>query len=201
MSLGSVKLIVGLGNPGPKYRQTRHNIGYRVVEELAAGLGRKRSRLLGTAWRKVRPLKSQVIAVVSPALSGRPARSLVLAKNETFMNDSGLAVKALVDHYRVDSIRNLLIVHDDIDLPLAEYKLAVNTGSAGHRGVESIFAALGSRNFHRLRVGIQPVGYDPRIDQAEDFVLQKFNQQEANLLDELIQASLMDVLTGWLEKI
>ena len=198
MSLGPVKLIVGLGNPGPKYRQTRHNTGYRVVEELAAGLGRKRSRLLGIAWRKRRLLKSQVISLTS---SGLPVESLVLAKNETFMNDSGPAVKDLVDHYRVDSTVNLLVVHDDIDLPLAEYKLAVNTGSAGHRGVESIFAALGSRNFHRLRVGIQPVGYDPRIDQAEDFVLQKFNQQEANLLDELIQASLIDVLTGWLEKI
>ena len=198
MSLGPVKLIVGLGNPGPKYRQTRHNTGYRVVEELAAGLGRKRSRLLGIAWRKRRLLKSQVISLTS---SGLPVESLVLAKNETFMNDSGPAVKDLVDHYRVDSTVNLLVVHDDIDLPLAEYKLAVNTGSAGHRGVESIFAALGSRNFHRLRVGIQPVGYDPRIDQAEDFVLQKFNQQEANLLDELIQASLIDVLTGRLEKI
>ncbi len=132
-------LVVGLGNPGKKYEKTRHNIGFRVIDQL-------------------KPLNLKGVALIKP---------------KTFMNNSGKAVKSLLKEYKLKP-ESLIIIHDDIDLPLAKIRIVKNRGGAGHKGVESIIKELKTKNFIRLRVGIQPKTGKPK--NLEKFVLQKPNE-------------------------
>ena len=143
-------LIVGLGNPGKKYQNTRHNVGFRVIDELKS-----------FDLKKVR-----------------------LAKPKTFMNLSGKAIKSLVRKYKLPTA-NLLVVHDDMDLPLGEIRIVKNRGSAGHKGVESIIRELKTNNFIRFRIGIKT--RKSEIKNAEKFVLQKFNKEEEKIIKEVIE--------------
>ena len=108
----------------------------------------------------------------------------ILAKPQTFMNLSGKAVKSLMRKYKI-AINNLWVIHDDIDLPLGKIRIAKNRGAAGHKGVESIIKEIGSKNFIRFRVGIQPKLGKPK--NPEKFVLQKFNKQEEKIAKEVIK--------------
>ena len=150
-------LIVGLGNPGKKYEKTRHNIGARIVSEL-------------------KPLNLE---------------GVVLAEPTAFMNDSGTAIKSLlrnsVSKYRETEFlsKNLIIIHDDLDIPLGEFKIQKNRGSAGHKGVESIIDELGTKDFWRIRVGICHKTGKPK--NIEKFVLQKFAKDEEKMLKQVIQ--------------
>ena len=152
-------LIVGLGNPGKKYENTRHNVGSRIIDELES-------------------LEFGKVILVKPA---------------TFMNESGKAIKSLYTKYKIRDTRYLIIVHDDIDLPLGSIKISKGSGSAGHKGVQSIIDTLGTKNFLRLRVGIQPKSGKP--DRAEDFVLKKFTKSEEKILKEIIGKSLSAIET------
>jgi PTH1 family peptidyl-tRNA hydrolase len=143
-------LIVGLGNPGRKYENTRHNIGSRVVTEL-----------------KVLNLKN-VISV----------------KPTTFMNESGMAVKNLLRTYHLKP-NNLIVVHDDIDLPIEKIRIVKNRGAAGHKGVESIIKELKIKDFIRFRIGIQSKTGKPK--NPEKFVLEKFNKKEEKIVKEIIK--------------
>ena len=143
-------IIVGLGNLGKKYTKTRHNLGFRVIDEL-------KSLNLEKA---------------------------ILAKPKTFMNLSGKAVKLLVARYRLP-VTNLLVIHDDIDLPLGKIKISVGRGAAGHKGVESIIKELKTKNFVRFRIGICPKIGKPK--NPEKFVLQKFNKEEEKIVKEVIK--------------
>ncbi len=143
-------LIVGLGNPGKKYKDTRHNIGFRVVDEL----------------------------------NSLALKEVILAKPETFMNLSGKSVKNLLKTYHLKS-DNLIVIHDDIDIPLSEIRIVKNRGAAGHKGVESIIKEINSKNFVRFRIGILPKTGKPK--NSEKFVLQKFDKGEEKIVKEVIK--------------
>ena len=171
-------LVVGLGNPGPEYADNRHNVGFRCVDRLASAhnltfdRSRKRSHLaLGM-------------------LLGRP---VIVAKPRTFMNRSGYAVAALVRFYRFQLDR-VLVVYDDLDLPLGALRVRPSGGSGGHRGMASIIEQLGSRDFARLRIGIgRPPG---RMDPA-DYVLQDFSRAEEPLVEKVLDMAVATIET-WL---
>lgn len=145
-------LIIGLGNPGKKYENTRHNVGSRVIDEL---------KLFDF-------------------------ENVILAKPKTFMNKSGKAVKNLLKTYHLKP-NGLIIIHDDIDLPLGKIRIAKNRGAAGHKGVKSIIKELRTKNFIRFRVGIKPKSCILNSKSLDKFVLQKFNKEEKKVIDEVIK--------------
>jgi PTH1 family peptidyl-tRNA hydrolase len=175
-------LVVGLGNPGREYAETRHNVGFRVVNRLGRRLGiepRTHSRLvwLGEGER-----------------GGRP---LVLAKPRTYMNRSGEAVRALVRRYRLAPAQ-VLVVYDDLDLPVGRIRVRARGGSGGTGGLKSIIAALGTQDFPRVRVGIgRPVqggapSWDPAVVAA--YVLAVPPPEERALLDTAADRAVEAVL-------
>jgi PTH1 family peptidyl-tRNA hydrolase len=159
VSAGEAWLVVGLGNPGPEYERTRHNAGFRVVDILAQ---RHRAKLRSSRQR---------------ALAGSVAKdgvAIMLAKPTTYMNDSGIAVSALMRYYKVP-IERLIVVHDEIDLPLGTLRVKQGGGIAGHLGLDSIVRSLGSTEFARVRVG---AGRPPRPKGAADHVLKSLPKRQ-----------------------
>lgn len=184
-------LVVGLGNPGPAYAANRHNVGAMVIELLA---GRTGGRLTG---HKSRALVLDGRLGVLPG--GAPGPRVILARPITWMNTSGGQVKALTTFYDVPPGR-LLVVHDELDLPFGTLRLKQGGGEGGHNGLRSISAALGTKDYVRLRFGIgRPPG---RMDPA-DFVLGDFTARErpdlAVSLEEAADA-VVDVVTLGLER-
>jgi peptidyl-tRNA hydrolase, PTH1 family len=176
-----VYLIVGLGNPGREYKETRHNAGFMLLDRLAQRLGEKFTRL-------------ESRALVTKATYQE--RRLILAKPQTYMNESGKAVGALSRFYKVP-LDNLLVIYDEVDLPLGTLRLRPGGGSAGQKGMRSIIDRLGSETFPRLRIGI---GRPPGRMDAADYVLQKFSKSEAEIaaqmLDRAVDAVLVYVTAG-----
>ena len=177
-------LIVGLGNPGLAYRHNRHNVGFMVADALADKLEIPLKRV---------KFKAQI---GNGKLEDIP---IIIAKPLTFMNNSGEAVAPLVRYFKVP-LERLLVIHDDMDLPLGTLRMRPSGGSAGHNGMLSIFDKLGTNAIPRLRVGIgRPPG---RMDPA-DYVLQDFSRSEEELLNMVItqacEAALAFITTG-LEK-
>ena len=166
-SLESAILIVGLGNRGREYAHHRHNVGFMIVERWAAAHT--------LAFDKL-----QHHAIIALGRSGE--QRVIVAKPQTYMNDSGRAVSALLRFYKIP-LERLLVVFDDLDLSFGSIRLRAEGGAGGHNGMRSIIQHLGSNNFARLRVGIgRPPG---RMDPAA-FVLQDFNHDEAAELDTLL---------------
>ncbi len=166
MTDNELYLIAGLGNPGSEYRYNRHNIGFMVVDSLADAAN--------IAIRRVE----------HRALIGKGSidqRRLLLVKPQTYMNESGQAVAALLRFYKIP-LAHLMVVHDDLDLPFGTLRLRPGGGTGGQRGMESIVSRLGTRDFARLRFGIgRPPGrMDPR-----DYVLHDFDPQQAVFLPEM----------------
>ena len=161
-----MRVIVGLGNPGRRYRATRHNVGRDVAERLAARLG---VRWEEDGWARI-------------ARTRVGAASVVLAVPETYMNVSGQAVRDLLRRRRRRAA-DLLIVHDDLDLPLGQLRLKPGNGPGGHNGLRSIIETLGTGQFPRLRIGIgrPPAGVDPA-----EFVLERFTPDERPVIDAAI---------------
>lgn len=160
-------ILLGLGNPGPPYRGTRHNAGAALVEELSRRYGIPITR------KKYRSLVGE----------GRiEGRSCLLALPQTYMNLSGQAARRILT-YTGTPLSRLVVIYDDLDLPLGRIRLRRNGGSGGHRGVSSIMESLGERAFVRLRIGIDrpPAGVPP-----EDYVLSRFKKSEAPLLREAL---------------
>jgi PTH1 family peptidyl-tRNA hydrolase len=162
-------LVVGLGNPGAEYAATRHNLGFRVVDELAARSG-------GPTFRR------KFHGELAEAHVG--GKALWLLKPLTYMNESGQSVRAAVTFYKVP-LGDLLVIHDELDLPFGQIRLKPGGGDAGNRGIRSISAALGSGEYPRLRIGIgkPPPGFRGG---GADFVLQGFAPSELAELDALI---------------
>ena len=161
-------LIAGLGNPGPEYAGNRHNAGFMVADLLAERTGARFKRDRSRA------------AVASGRLAGFP---VTLAKPMTFMNLSGRPVAALRTFYKIPPER-IVVVHDELDLPLGALRLKQGGGDNGHNGLRSVTAALGTRDYFRVRVGIgRPPG---RMDPA-DFVLHDFSAAERKLVPELLE--------------
>jgi PTH1 family peptidyl-tRNA hydrolase len=161
-------LIVGLGNPGDEYAKHRHNIGFQIVDALARGHG--------LAFTRHKEAKARVAEGV---IAGRP---VLLAKPQTYMNLSGKSVARLGRSKQIPPER-ILVVYDDLDLPLGRLRLRPGGGSGGHKGMRSIIDLLGTQEFPRLRVGIdRPSG---GLDPA-DYVLQPFDEAERPLLEEAV---------------
>lgn len=177
-------LVVGLGNPGRQYKNTRHNAGFMVVDRLAERLGVQFSRL-------------QFRALV---VDGRyQGRKIILAKPQTYMNESGQAVGSLVRFYKITQ-ENIMVVHDDVDLPYGVLRLRPAGGSGGQKGMVSIIERLGTQDFPRLRVGI---GRPPGQMLAAAYVLQEFDRDEKEELPAVIDRAvdaLLTVVTEGLEK-
>jgi PTH1 family peptidyl-tRNA hydrolase len=170
-----VKLIVGLGNPGPDYRKNRHNVGYQCVERLAQRHGLPSGRVMFKAF------------VTSGHIAGVKT---VVARPLTFMNLSGQAVRPLLRWYRIE-LADLLVIYDDLDLPLGRVRLRQQGGSGGHKGMRSIIEALGTETFARLRVGIgRPVHGDP-----PDHVLSDFTRDESIVMDGALDQAVAAVET------
>jgi PTH1 family peptidyl-tRNA hydrolase len=167
-SIKPQNLIVGLGNPGKEYAAHRHNIGFRVVDELAHAHGLK--------FGRQKDAKAQV------AGGEMGGREVVLAKPQTFMNESGRAVARLRRAYEIPFER-VLVVYDDLDLPLGRLRLRPEGGSGGHRGMRSIIESLGTQAFPRLRIG---VGRPPGAMDPAEYVLQPFARDERPLLAEIL---------------
>ena len=162
-------LIVGLGNPGEQYENTRHNVGFMVLDQLL----KKLTPVDESVWEKSKKFN---------CLLAKPNKELLLAKPNSFMNTSGEVVGKLMAYYKVSSF-GLYVIHDDVDLALGKIKISLGHGSAGHKGVESIINILGSNNFVRIRVGI---GNDKKIS-AEKFVLSQFEEIETPVLNKAVK--------------
>ncbi len=165
-------MIVGLGNPGPEYANTRHNAGFFVVDELAA-------RMRGTLGRHKRAMAS-----VLEGRFGTPGSDerVVLVEPWSFMNASGGPVKALMSFYDVD-IEHLVVVHDELDLPLGSVRLKLGGGDGGHNGLKSLRSSLGSGEFARARFGI---GRPPGRQDPAEFVLKPFTGTERDEIPEIV---------------
>jgi len=177
------KMIVGLGNPGPEYARNRHNIGFQVVDLLA--------ERHGLAFDKFQKRARLVVGAI--ALPGDAAQRVLLAKPMTYMNVSGEAVAALAAFYKI-APADILVVCDDLDLPVGRIRLRAGGGSGGQRGVQSIITRLGSQDFPRLRVGIgRPQG---QMDAAA-YVLQDFSaEQESEMA--FVRPKAADAIEAWL---
>jgi PTH1 family peptidyl-tRNA hydrolase len=169
-----MKLIVGLGNPGSRYQGTRHNVGFAVVDSLASGLG------AGSFQSR---FQAQVCELMED--SGK----ILLVKPETFMNLSGRCVRQIVDFYQVP-LSELLVVCDDINLPLGRLRVRARGTHGGHNGLRDIQAHLGTTEYSRLRIG---VGAPPE-EGAVDYVLGRFRPSERPVIDDAVQLAAQAVL-------
>jgi peptidyl-tRNA hydrolase, PTH1 family len=161
-------LILGLGNPGRRYQYTRHNIGFMVLEKIAA------------QWEVDLKQKSFDALWNRGKIAGI---NVLLAMPQTYMNLSGNAARKLLAYFKMDT-SNLIVIHDDLDLPFGKLRLKTGGGDAGHKGLKSITTCLGSADFTRVRMGIgKPADRTP----VEDYVLQRFDSGETDLLRQMVQ--------------
>ena len=172
----STFLIAGLGNPGRQYKASRHNIGFMLVDRLAAKLDISFSRV-----------ESRSLVCKTKYED----RSIILAKPQTFMNLSGQAVGALIKFYKIP-LENLMIAYDEVDLPFGKLRIRPSGGSAGQKGVISIIDRLGTKDFPRLRLGL---GRPPGRMQAASYVLRDFSQEEMDFLPGILDHGVDAVLT------
>lgn len=186
-------IIAGLGNPGEQYKNTRHNAGFMAINTLAGQLG--------LAWEANKKFKAEMVKIPELSMSmitnGFITADTILVKPRDFMNNSGFSVAAVLSYYKLlpkklgilktanaDLSEILTVIHDDLDIELGKYKISLNSRSAGHKGVESIIDQLKTKNFWRVRIGIKT----PELKKipADKFVLQKFSDEEKNIIDQLI---------------
>lgn len=165
-----MKLIIGLGNPGEKYKKNRHNTGFMALDAIALKLQAANFFL-----------QPKFNAEISEAVA--EGEKIIFAKPQTFMNESGKAVRAIADYYKI-SVENIIIIHDDLDIQLGKYKIARDRSSAGHKGVQSIIDALETKDFIRIRIGIEIA--ESKIP-AESFVLENFGAEEQKIIDGIIK--------------
>ncbi len=157
-----MKLIVGLGNPGKEYQNTRHNIGFKVIDEY-----------LGHVYFKEKYSALYFMQVMN-------GEKVIFMKPQTYMNDSGRAVRHFVNYFKIN-VEDILILHDDMDFDIGKFKIKQSGSSAGHNGIKSIIENLGTEDFKRIRIGISKAEND-----TIDYVLGDFNQDEMKEMSEVI---------------
>jgi peptidyl-tRNA hydrolase, PTH1 family len=163
-----VKLIVGLGNPGIEYQFTPHNLGFLTIDHIANGLG------IEVRNRQCRALTARA------TIAGQ---AVILAKPETYMNLSGLSVRELVAEHQVDVKQDLIVMYDELDLPLGTIRIRQRGSSAGHNGMESILGALNTDEFLRIRLGIAP---ERKVADGVKYVLTPFRKAQEKVIVDLI---------------
>lgn len=165
-------LIVGLGNPGTKYKNTRHNIGFMAVDRVAEAHSIKCSKVdFKSQWGK---------GVIE-------GKDVILVKPQTFMNLSGVAVNAMSEYFSLE-LKDILVIYDDVDLNLGSIRIRLRGGSGGHKGLESIIEHLGTSNFPRIRLGIgRPK--DKMQGDVADYVLSSFKSDEKDVLEQILNTA------------
>jgi PTH1 family peptidyl-tRNA hydrolase len=167
-----MKLLVGLGNPGKKYSLTRHNVGFLLIENLIKTYQLPQLKLN----------KNFKALIVKTKLDDK---NFFIALPQTYMNNSGQAVKKICSFYKIKP-EDIIVAHDEIDLPLGKFKISFNRGSAGHQGVQSIINQLKTKNFWRLRIGVGPKIKSPSFP-TERFVLENFKKDELKQFNDLFE--------------
>lgn len=162
-----MKIIVGLGNPGVKYENTRHNAGFMVMDAIAEKLEMKFDKEKFSSLFAKKKVKGEDVILVKPL---------------TFMNNSGLALRQVMDFYKA-SPQDVLVIYDDVDLPIGKIRLRQKGSAGGHNGMKSIIHCIFTSEFDRIRVG---VGKDPKIDMI-NWVLSKFRDEEKDELDKAVK--------------
>lgn len=163
-------LIVGLGNPGEKCENTRHNVGFMVVNNFL----KKSTSVKESVWQANTKFNS---------LTAKVDKEIILVKPLSYMNASGEVIAKLMRFYKISPF-GLYVIHDDLDLPLGRIKISYGHGSAGHKGVESLIEKIGSNNFVRIRVGI---GSDKKISNPEKYVLSNFEEKEGAKIRKMVK--------------
>lgn len=175
-----MKMIIGLGNPGKPYEETRHNIGFRVIDRLASD------------WNA--PLTQSKFKGMYSVVH-RPEGKVMLVKPLTYMNLSGECVGPLMDYYNVD-LEDIVVIYDDLDLPTGQLRLRQKGSAGGHNGIKSLIQHLGTQQFNRMRIGISR---PPQGMKVPDYVLAKFGGEEQPLMQEAVAKS-ADACNYWLSK-
>lgn len=204
-----MKLIVGLGNPGEKYEETRHNLGFMAVTRFLKDY----KSLKNTVWKKSDKLKSDIVDLDWQPREGQLVR-VILALPQTFMNNSGMAISLISSYYKIGS-EDIWVVHDELDLPIGAMRIRFGGAAAGHRGVESVIESLGTDKFWRFRLGIglshPNSGRSAREDRgeskvdkqflvsAEKYVLSPFTHEDHSKARELVKHA-SDAMSYALEK-
>lgn len=213
--MSNFKMIVGLGNPGRRYENNRHNIGFRAVELFAENYGidfdkTQHKARTGQGWVERKQLQEDTahrtganlsrsnrdrasISVDSAWQIEAAREKVLLVKPQTFMNNSGEAIRSLASYYSTQA-EDILVIHDHLDLPMAKLSYRAGGGAGGQNGVRSVIRHLGHQNFPRLRIGI---GRPPDRMDAAAYVLQDFTRAEASLFAEIADL-LVDSLNCWI---
>jgi len=168
---GSVKLIVGLGNPGIEYQFTPHNLGFLVVDRIASERG------VEIRNRQCRALTARIQVGDEPVL---------LAKPETYMNLSGSSVRELVAEYELKPETDLIVVQDELDFPLGTLRIHTRRSSAGHNGIESIIGALDTQDFLRIRMGVAP---ERKVEDGQSYLLSPFRKTDLAVVDGMLDTA------------
>lgn len=193
------KIIVGLGNPGKEYYDTRHNIGFKIVDYINKEYGGDFSASDGPAagWNSDQKLNAEISQIKINN------KKIILVKPQIFVNKSGEAVNKIVKSFKVPKFSDLIVVHDDLDIPFGKVKVSFGRSSAGHKGVESVIRALKSDKFHRVRIGTfnsQIVKIKKIKDKRKkvaginDFVVGPFGQNEKPKLNKTIKDAVQKIL-------
>lgn len=177
-----MKLIVGLGNPGEQYQNTRHNVGFQFLDYMYKKL----------EVSSIKPFRFEKKLQTEIAEMKIRDEQFILTKPQTFMNESGSAVKKVMSNYQL-TIDNVFVVHDDLDIPLGEYKIQRGKGPKLHYGVESIANHLHSKDFWRVRIGVDNRSTENRTP-GEAYVLQDFVPEEVNRLKKGVFEKILDAL-------
>jgi peptidyl-tRNA hydrolase, PTH1 family len=168
-------LIAGLGNPGKEYDKTRHNAGFALVDYF---FEKFREEFGFSDWKFSKKIKGDI------SVSKTDGKKIILLKPQTFMNLSGEAISLAAKYYKV-KLEDIFIAHDEIDLPLGAFRFSKDSSAAGHKGVQNIIDALGTKNFTRLRLGV-----DNRADmkiETEKYVLGKFSEKELCIVKKVLE--------------
>lgn len=171
-------LVVGLGNPGEKYQNTRHNIGFKVIDNIFDKLSKQQK----IVW------KTESSNLVSNVQISN--KKTLLSKPQLFMNNSGTAVKNMIKKHD-QKIKDIIVIHDEIDLPFNQVRVQKGGGSAGQKGIESIIDSIGSKDFIRIRIGVDKPEHKYEI---ENYVLQDFTKQEQKTLPNVIKTATQKTL-------
>ncbi len=186
-----ISLVVGLGNPGEKYQNTRHNTGFMFIDCFKE---KNRDTFNFSAWE----FNKKFNALVSYGKIN--SYKIILLKPQSFMNLSGESIKKALSFYKLKP-KDLTAIHDDIDLPLGKFKVSRDASSAGHKGAQNIIEALGTQNFTRFRIGIENRG--KKKAPTEKYVLEKFTKEENNAMSKIIKEAaetLMNLINKEIQK-
>jgi PTH1 family peptidyl-tRNA hydrolase len=165
---GGVKLIVGLGNPGIEYQFTPHNLGFLAIDRIAGNLG------VEVRNRQCRALTARTVIA---------DQMVLLAKPETFMNLSGIAVRDLLEEYEARPESDLIVIQDELDFPLGTLRIHTRRSSAGHNGIESIIGALGTQDFLRIRIGVAP---ERKVSDGKEYLLSPMRKADLQAVDAVL---------------